>query len=42
MKVKEVSCRRVFNLGNYETYTVEVVSVVDEGENPQDVLKKKQ
>lgn len=32
MKITEISYRRVFNLGNYETVTVELVSTVDEGE----------
>lgn len=30
MKIKEISYRRVRNLGNYETEAIEVVAVVDE------------
>jgi len=33
MKITQVSYRRVFNLGNYETATVELVAVVQEGED---------
>lgn len=36
---KEVSFRRVFNLGNYETMAIELVATVAEGQNEQDVIK---
>lgn len=34
MKVREVTCRRIRNLGNFESETVEMVGVVDDGEDP--------
>jgi len=33
VKITQVSYRRVFNLGNYETATVELVAEVQEGED---------
>ena len=39
MKIIQVSYRRVFNLGNYETETVEFVAAINDEENPQEVLR---
>jgi len=38
MIIKQVSFRRVFNLGNYETMTVELVADLNDGENPKEAL----
>lgn len=38
MKVTQVSYRRVFNLGHYETATVEFVAAVNEGESAEQAL----
>jgi hypothetical protein len=38
MIVKEVSIRRVFNLGNYETKTIELVASISETESLDDVI----
>lgn len=38
-KIKRVSLRRVFNLGNYENVAIELIAVVDEGEDVQKVLR---
>ena len=38
MKLKEVVYERKFNLGNYETETIGVTMVVDEGDKFADVL----
>jgi len=40
MTIKEVSLRRVFNLGNYETLHVELKASINEsiGEDVQDIL----
>jgi hypothetical protein len=38
MKLKEVVYERKFNLGNYETETIGVAMVVDEGDKFADVL----
>lgn len=40
MKITQVSFRRVFNLGNYETATVELVAVVNEGEDAKQALNQ--
>lgn len=39
LHVREVSFRRKFNLGNYETLDVEFVATVAEGQNHLDVVK---
>lgn len=39
MEIKEVSFRRKFNLGNYETMDVELVATLSPGEEPADVVK---
>lgn len=39
MKIIQVSYRRVFNLGNYQTEAIEFVAAVNDGENPQEVLR---
>ena len=36
--IKEIAFRRKFNLGNYETFDVELVATVAEGQNPTEVL----
>lgn len=38
MKLKEVVYERKFNLGNYETETIGVCMVVDDGDKFNDVL----
>lgn len=38
MKTKEVYYERKFNLGNYETETIGIMVVLDEGEKFADVL----
>jgi len=38
MKVKEISYRRVRNLGNYETETLEVVADVLEGQSLEEAF----
>lgn len=38
MKTKEVYYERKFNLGNYETESIGILVVVDEGEKFADVL----
>jgi len=35
MKITDVHYRRVFNLGNYETVTVELTAAVNDGEEAQ-------
>ena len=39
MKVTQISYRRVFNLGNYQTEAVEFVAAVNDEEDPQEVLR---
>ena len=36
--VKEVSFRRKFNLGNYETLDIELTAAINDGQNVQEVL----
>ena len=36
MYMKEISCRVVHNLGNYETETAEFTAVIEYGEDPVD------
>ena len=38
MKITEVTYRRVFNLGNYETLALELTAEINEGEDPQAAL----
>lgn len=38
-KIKEVYFRRKFNLGNYETFDIELVATVGEEQNPGEVIK---
>jgi len=40
MKIIQVNFRRVFNLGNYQTATVELVAAVDEDEDAKQVLNQ--
>lgn len=37
LKIKEMSYRRVHNLGNYETETLEVVAVINEKDDPEKI-----
>ena len=39
MEIREVSFRRKFNLGNYETMDVELTATVSPGEDPAEVVK---
>lgn len=39
MKIKEVSFRRKFNLGNYETMDIELTATVGPEDNVDDVVK---
>jgi len=39
LHIKEVTFRRKFNLGNYETLDIEFVATVVEGQNHLDVAK---
>lgn len=38
VQIKEVSYRRIFNLGNYESAQVEMKATVSEGEDPKKVI----
>lgn len=40
MKIKEISYRRVRNLGNFETETIEMKAEVDDSEDPIDVFSE--
>ncbi len=40
MKIKQVSYRRLWNLGNYENVTVELVADVTENETAEIVLNQ--
>jgi len=40
IEVVQVTFRRKFNLGNYETEDVELVATVKEGQDPIEVLAK--
>jgi CO dehydrogenase/acetyl-CoA synthase gamma subunit (corrinoid Fe-S protein) len=37
LKIKELSYRRVHNLGNYETEALEVIAVVNETDDPEKI-----
>lgn len=39
VEITEVSFRRKFNLGNYETEDIELTATVRQGQDPADVLK---
>ena len=39
LNIKEVSFRRVFNLGNYETIAIELVATVSDEQDAGDVVK---
>ena len=39
MEIKEVSFRRKFNLGNYETFDVELTATVAESQEAKEVIK---
>jgi hypothetical protein len=39
IKITEVTFRRKFNLGNYETEDIEFIATVAEGQNPSEVLQ---
>jgi hypothetical protein len=39
IKITEVTFRRKFNLGNFETEDIEFVATVVDGQKPDDVLK---
>ena len=39
MEIKEVSFRRKFNLGNYETMDIELTATVSPGEDAVDVVR---
>jgi len=38
MKITEVSYRRIFNLGNYESVAVALTAAVNDGEETQTVI----
>jgi hypothetical protein len=38
-KIREVAFRRKFNLGNYETFDVELTATVGEGQDAKEVLR---
>jgi hypothetical protein len=38
MEIKQVSYKRIFNLGNYESATVEIVAAIDPTEKPEEIL----
>ena len=38
MKITQVTYRRVYNLGNYQTAAVELVALLDAGEDEQKAL----
>ena len=38
MKITEVSYRRIFNLGNYESVAVALTAAVNDGEQTQTVI----
>ena len=40
MKIKEMSYKRIRNIGNYENESLEVVAQVEEDENPDDVFEE--
>ena len=40
MKIIQMSYRRIYSLGNYETETVEMTATVDPGENPREALRE--
>lgn len=39
VEIKEVIFRRKFNLGNYETFDIELVATVGPNQDAQEVLK---
>lgn len=39
MEIKEISFRRKFNLGNYETVDIELVATIGPGQDALEVLK---
>ena len=39
LEIKEVSFRRKFNLGNYETMDIELTATVSPGEDAAEVVK---
>lgn len=40
MTIKQVSYRRIYNLGNYESATVEIIADVEKDESPETALDK--
>jgi len=40
MKIVEVTYRKKYNLGNYETHDIELKALVEDGEDPEEVLNK--
>lgn len=40
MEISQITYRRVFNLGNYETEAVEVTALVHFSEQPENVLEQ--
>lgn len=40
MKITQVTYRRVYNLGNYETMHVEMTATIEPTETAQDAVKK--
>ena len=38
-QIKEVTFRRKFNIGNYETFDIELVATVNEGQDVGEVIK---
>lgn len=34
MKIETITCKRVKNLGNYQTETLEVTATLDDGDDP--------
>jgi hypothetical protein len=39
IKIREVAFRRKFNLGNYETFDIELVATVGENQDAKEVMR---
>ncbi len=40
MEIKEVSLRKTYNMGNYQSMSVELKASIDKDEDPQKVIKE--